>query len=57
MITGRFISDQESTPHDTEEAPATADAVELSVAHQARFTDEGEVTTEGEVTETSLTDF
>lgn len=51
------MSDQESTSHDTEEAPATADAVEFSVAHQARFTDEGEVTTEGEVTETSLTDF
>jgi len=29
----------------------------VSVAHQARFTDEGTVSTEGEVTETALTDY
>lgn len=51
------MSDQKSTSHDTEDAPATAEAGEFSVAHQARFDTDGAITTEGEVTETSLTDF
>jgi len=47
-------ADSTLTDDDSNGADPTAD---VQVAHQARFTADGEVTTEGEVTGTSLADF